>query len=130
MSYWCALAESARQHIHHFILFGFGQPEIQRNADCAGVVGFGGREVARLKAEVLAVVGLGVDRDVVHIDANAVLPQKVKHLAACFAAVGAHLHRVKMQGGAAFRMALRQDERQVISLFFCSLILTDSQKIV
>ena len=89
-----------------------GQPEIQRNADCARIIGFGGGEVADFEAEMLAVVGLGVDGDVVYVCTDAVLPQEVEHLAAGFAAVGAHLHGIKMQGGAAFRMALRQDERQ------------------
>ena len=50
--------------------------------------------------------------DVVHVGADAVLPQKVEHLAAGFAAVGAHLHGIEVQGGAILRVALRQDKRQ------------------
>ena len=113
MSCLRSLAESPLQCFHYFILFGFGQPEIQRDADCASVVGFGGREVARLKAEVLAVIRLGVHGNVVHIGADAVLPQEVEHLAACFAAVGAHLRGIEVQGGAVLRVALRQNKRQV-----------------
>ena len=95
----------------HGILFCFAQAEIQRQGDGAGVVGFGGGEVALLKAEALAVIGLGVHGDVVHVYADAVASQVVKDLPARFAAFRLHIFRlyldgVEMQGGEVVGMAV------------------------
>lgn len=100
------------------VLRFFAEAEIQRQGDGAGVIGFGGGEVALFKAEALAVVGLGVHGDVVHVDADAVFAQVVKDLAAGFAAFRLHIFRlyldgVEMQRGLVVGMAVGQGERQV-----------------
>ena len=100
------------------VLLFFAEAEIQRQADGAGVVGFGGGEVALLKAEALAVIGLGVHRDVVHVCADAVGAQVVKDLAAGLAASRLHIFRlyldgVEMQGGLVGGIAVGQDKGQI-----------------
>ena len=95
------------------VLFFFTKGKIQWQGDGAVVIGFGGGEVALFKAEALAVVGLGVDGDIVHVCADAVGAQVVKNLLARFAAFRLHLDGVKVQGGAVVWVAVGQGERQV-----------------
>lgn len=102
----------------HGVLLGFAKVKIQRQGDGAGVVGFGGGEVALLKAEALAVIGLGVHGDVVHVRADAVASQVVKDLPARFAAFRLHIFRlyldgVEMQRGLVGGIAVGQDKGQI-----------------
>lgn len=102
----------------HGVLRFFAEAEIQRQGDGVRVIGFGGGEVALLKAEALAVIGLGVHGDVVHVYADAVRAQVVKDLAAGFAAFRLHIFRlyldgIEMQGGLVGGMAVGQGKGQV-----------------
>src|SRR5690606_29869789 len=91
------------------VLLRFGELEVERQADRPLVIALRLREVARLEAEV-AVVGLEMHRNVVHVDQDAFLPHAPEHRFAPCRVV--HLDHVEMPGGSGAGSLVRQRERQ------------------